>query len=72
MIRQRYIGLWEDSPALAPTPTIVVDPSTSMMPHPLRVPETLMTPPEPIAELSAEQEDTVTPDPLPPPVVPAP
>lgn len=59
-------------PELEPTPTMVVLPLTSMIPQPLSIPDTRMTPPLLTAELRAEHEVTVVPEPLPPPVVPAP
>lgn len=40
------------------------------MPHPSRTPEILMTPPLSTAASSAEQDVTVVPLPLPPPVAP--
>lgn len=49
----------------------VVSLRISMIPQPLRIPEILMTPEEPAALDKAEQEVTVVPLPLPPPVVPA-
>ena len=46
--------------------------STSMTEPQLSCPEILMTPPFAIAAVRALQEETVTPAPDPPPVVPAP
>lgn len=50
----------------------VVSASKSKIPQPLRVPEIFITPAFSIASSRAEQELTVVPLPLPPPVVPAP
>lgn len=60
-------------PELEPTPSTVVPPLRSMMPHPDRMPEMRITlVPELTADRRAEQDVTVVPDPEPPPVVPWP
>lgn len=57
-------------PDLEPTPSTVVSLPRSIIPQLSKTPEILMTPPLLTADLSAEQEVTVVPEPLPPPVVP--
>lgn len=59
-------------PALDPTPNRVVSLERRRDPQPDRVPDMRITPPFSMASSNAEQELTVTPLPVPPPVVPTP
>lgn len=59
-----------DLPDLDPAPLTVVSLTRSIIPQPSSTPETMTTPPLAAAAESAEQEVTVVPLPLPPPVVP--
>jgi len=67
----RWLDGWSLPPVL-PTPMMDVLLSTSMTDPQLSWPEILITPPAAMAAVRALQEETVTPAPLPPPVVPAP
>lgn len=58
-------------PAFEPTPRTDVLEMILMIPQPVRVPLTLMTPPALAAAVRPAQSETVVPAPDPPPVVPA-